>query len=173
MRFRKKNTNLLSAHTLCILPHLVLTICQISWNHFTVEVNKAGIPIFISYLKGPRGTSLAVQWLRLCTSTAAGARVPSLVRKLRSHMPPCGQKKNKTKNRGWGSVILKDIPKVTQLQIGKVGLGFGSRAICVQGPWSLVCSTLPLYQPVRVLSVSTLNPHTQLWAPITNPWAEL
>ena len=32
------------------------------------------------------GTSLAVQWLRLCTSTAE-AWVPSVVVELRSHMP--------------------------------------------------------------------------------------
>jgi hypothetical protein len=32
------------------------------------------------------GTSLAVQWLRLCTSTV-GAWVPSLVKELRPHMP--------------------------------------------------------------------------------------
>ena len=38
------------------------------------------------------GTSLAVQWLRLCTSTA-GARVHSLVRELRSCMPLTAKKK--------------------------------------------------------------------------------
>ena len=40
----------------------------------------------------PVGTSLVVQWLRLCTFNA-GAQVPSLVGELRSHMPHCTVKK--------------------------------------------------------------------------------
>ena len=42
------------------------------------------------------GTSLAVQWLRLCATTA-GAWVQSLVRELGSRMPS-SEKKEKTKN---------------------------------------------------------------------------
>ena len=44
------------------------------------------------------GTSLAVLWLRLRTSTA-GARVRSLVRELRAHMLR-GTAKTKNKNKG-------------------------------------------------------------------------
>ena len=44
-----------------------------------------------------KGTSLVVQWLRLCASTA-GAQVRSLVGELRSHMPLCMAKGKKSKN---------------------------------------------------------------------------
>ena len=49
---------------------------------------------FKALKKGLMGTSLAVQWLRLCASNA-GAEVQSLVGKLRSHMPCGAAKKNK------------------------------------------------------------------------------
>ena len=41
------------------------------------------------------GTSLVVQWLRLCLPVQ-GVQVRSLVRKLRSHMPLSEKKNNKT-----------------------------------------------------------------------------
>ena len=45
----------------------------------------------IRYLKGRKGTSLVVQWLRLCTSNVE-ARVQSLVKELRPNVP-CGAAK--------------------------------------------------------------------------------
>jgi len=47
----------------------------------------------LSSLKGNLGTSLAVQWLRLCLPIQ-GLQVQSLAGELRSHMPH-GQKKKK------------------------------------------------------------------------------
>lgn len=43
-------------------------------------------------------------------------------------------------------------------------MGFESRIVCLQSPCSLICSTLPLHQPIS--TISTLNPNTQAWASI-------
>ena len=51
-------------------------------------------------LKEDWGTSLLVQWLRLCGPTVQGVWVQSLVRELRFHML-CSVAKN-NKKRGWG-----------------------------------------------------------------------
>ena len=60
------------------------------------------------------GTSLAVQWLRLCLPMQ-GVQVRSLLQKLRSHMPR-GQK-NKTKNRS--STVTSSIKTLKVVHIQK------------------------------------------------------
>ena len=55
------------------------------------------MPTWTLPLRHPAGTSLAVQWLRLCASNA-GAWVQFLVQELRSHMSQgLAQEKQKTK----------------------------------------------------------------------------
>ena len=55
------------------------------------------MPTWTLPLRHPLGTSLAVQWLRLCASNA-GAWVQFLVQELRSHMSQSlAQEKQKTK----------------------------------------------------------------------------
>ena len=59
------------------------------------------------------GTSLVVQWLRLCTSNAGGV-VPSLLRELRSHRP-CGRGQKKKKE--YSSINFpghRGVPKNTE-----------------------------------------------------------
>ena len=65
-------------------------------------------------MKGPTGTPLAVQWLRLCAFPPQGAQVQSLAGELRSFMPGnvakdviktfCLKKGRISKGRGWGNM---------------------------------------------------------------------
>ena len=88
------------------------------------------------------GTSLVVQWLRLCASTE-GAWVRSVVRELRSHMPPSAAEKKKQPSLDTGHDLDKARRPRIQLLVTEMYLegitprGCKNNAESQQIQWSL------------------------------------